>query len=1551
MSDQIISPITDDDTWPVIESFFNEYGLVHHQIESYNAFIKQTPDTISKNVLVTNENYRVTFEGVKYEKPCHKEIDESVSSVNPKQCIDRNISYVSHMFTDITMQTPYGTVKKYKNVHIGSMPVMVYSKLCNLYEIKDDKTRLAELEEDLYDKGGYFIINGAAKIIASQQRTAHNKIYVFANRKDRPRYEFYSEIRSSANSHTATTYVGIKEGLITVVIPYIENIAIPLGIAFRALGIESYESMLECITHDKNNQDVLKIIESSLEQSFMIKTQNDALCYIGKKGKKYVGKNADKSVGKEVDEKAISYAKHLITNELFPHVGTDFTKKKYYLGLMISKLLNVYFGKTSVEDRDHYANKRIATVGTLFSSLFYTAFRKLRSEITNSLERCVKGSTAVNITTLIKPALIKSTMCNALTSNVWGGRGKQQGISQTFDRFNYTSSVANARKFITPMSAEGGKVEGPRHLHNSHWAVVCPAETPEGKKCLVFGTKIMTPKGTINIENLKNGDIVYAVNPRTLEYEKTAISDYFTVKKRVKKIKCGELCVTATDDHPFLIFGDRGTLEWKNTSDISVGDKMVMKYIEPVITTDYFSIWARIIGYCHKNAFMKSNHEWTVKFRTMSDVINFSKDLKLFGFPYDIYEFHGGGKELFSFKMTFGMIFVDKLNELGYTFNNFSIPEWIINNEDIMIVKEYIAGLQTFESDILDFSCDDKERCIFYANWLKNAYKSFGVESKYNITQTLFGFECSFLFLNNDCMQILENVGYRYDRTRTRNSSVLWCYMKYKNQKTASEKDLIDFYNTNYISNNSHFLSVDSITNECRENVADFTTASNYHSFVANGFVTHNCGLVTNASMQCLVTMGSDSDEVEELIRSMNIIEFDDCKSNPLAFTKIFINGDFIAVTKYAENIVNELVQLRRSGGINPEIGIYFDKQQNEILISTDAGRLCRPLLIIENGKISLKKSDIEDIKKNKWSDKPGNVWSQLISGGFVELVDKLEEEGTLISTFPSDLEELPARERIQYTHCELHPSMIFGVGASIIPHSNTNQSPRNTYQASMSKQAVGVPGTNYLHQTKGKFHVLNYPQKPLVTTKIAKLMDCDKLPAGQNAVVMVCPWYGYGQEDSIIMNQDSIDRGFMNVTTFIGFDGRVRKDRFEKFEVPSRETCSNYKGNNSKLDSVTGIVSEGQTVEDGDILIGITMTNEKASIHQHQKISISVLYDQPIKGKIHKIQKGRDGDGYEYVRIVVTQQRNPEYGDKFAALPGQKGTVGMTMRSMDLPFTREGIVPDILLNPLALPSRMTIGLLIEIIQGRKIASSSSILKTPAHKAFCHDKEGWDNPKEDYILPEDGFTYKPSKLSDDGTPFNKDFSLRKICDELKSMGINEFSDEVVTNGLTGEQMTCMVFTGICFYQRLKHMVVEKVHARSRGGRTRLTRQPREGRRIGGGFRVGVMEKDALLGNGAPHFTKDRLMEQSDQYEMWFCEICGLQAIVTKGDDELGIAVEKSCRICDDNRVFKVRLPYATKLLMQEFAGMNVMIRVLPSKYKKKAKVMMGDKLLGEGDII
>lgn len=577
--------------------------------------------------------------------------------------------------------------------------------------------------------------------------------------------------------------------------------------------------------------------------------------------------------------------------------------------------------------------------------------------------------------------------------------------------------------------------------------------------------------------------------------------------------------------------------------------------------------------------------------------------------------------------------------------------------------------------------------------------------------------------------------------------------------------------------------------------------------------------------------------------------------------------------------------------------------------------------------------------------------WDDMLRRGVVEYIDTEEEETVMICMTPEDLRDSRAMQeggtvappsdnvtaRLRslngfntrnWTHCEIHPSMILGICASIIPFPDHNQvyrklvlltarkqSPRNTYQSAMGKQAMGVFLTNYQLRFDTMMNILFYPQKPLATTRSMEYLKFRELPAGQNAIVAIACYSGYNQEDSLIVNQSSIERGFMRSMYYRVYQEQEQKVGMvstECIEKPIRETCTRLRrGTYEKLDN-DGLIAPGVRVSGEDIIIGKTVPLSGATEELGQRLSTHTKRDAstPLKstesGIVDQVMITTNENGYKFVKVRIRSVRIPQMGDKFASRHGQKGTVGITYRYEDMPFTAEGICPDILLNPHAIPSRMTIGHLVECLLSKV--------------STCTGDEG------------------------DATPFT-DVTVQAISDALKSCGYHQRGLEVLYNGHTGRKMVAQFYTGPTYYQRLKHMVDDKIHSRARGPVQILTRQPVEGRSRDGGLRFGEMERDCMISHGAAQFLKvivsylqhpfqERLFDASDAYRVHICDICGLMAIANLKKNLF------ECRACKEKvRISQVHLPYAAKvyfdiskffvqLLFQELMAMNIAPRLM-----------------------
>lgn len=689
------------------------------------------------------------------------------------------------------------------------------------------------------------------------------------------------------------------------------------------------------------------------------------------------------------------------------------------------------------------------------------------------------------------------------------------------------------------------------------------------------------------------------------------------------------------------------------------------------------------------------------------------------------------------------------------------------------------------------------------------------------------------------------------------------------------------------------------------------------------------CGLVKNLSLMTCILVGTLLEPISIFLDEWGMEPLEDYVAHHLPNAlRVFVNGVWVGTHRDPAMLVLTIRNLRRRGEISSEVSIIRDIREKEFKIFTDAGRIYRPLFVVEDdpelpekGTLKLRKEHVRQLEPQDGSsgDDQAFGWEDLLANGIVEYVDAEEEETIMIAMLPEDLEdsrahaagtvvepqskdELDPAKRIRlavnpnthtFTHCEIHPLMILGVAASIIPFPDHNQSPRNTYQLAMGKQAMGVFATNYLVRMDTMANILYYPQKPLATTRLMEYLKFRELPAGQNAIVAIACYSGYNQEDSMIMNQLSIDRGLFRSLFFrlyMDKETRVGILVVEEFEKPLRSNTLRLKhGTYEKLDD-DGLVLPGVRVSGEDIIIGKTtpIAPDAEELGQRTKYHTKRDALTPLRltesGIVDAVVLTTNGDGAKFVKVRMRTTKVPQIGDKFALRHGQKGTIGVTYRHEDMPFTAEGVVPDLIINPHAIPSRMTVAHLIECL-----LSKVSLLR--------------------------GF-------EGDASPFT-DVTVEAVSKLLREDGYQLRGFEVMYNGHTGKKLMAQVFFGPTYYQRLRHMVDDKIHARARGPVQILTRQPVEGRLRDGGLRFGEMERDCMIAHGAAGFLKERLMEALDAFRVHICGICGLMSVIANLKKN-----QFECRSCKNKtNIFQIHIPYAAKLLFQELMAMNILPRM------------------------
>lgn len=641
------------------------------------------------------------------------------------------------------------------------------------------------------------------------------------------------------------------------------------------------------------------------------------------------------------------------------------------------------------------------------------------------------------------------------------------------------------------------------------------------------------------------------------------------------------------------------------------------------------------------------------------------------------------------------------------------------------------------------------------------------------------------------------------------------------------------------------------------------------------------CGLVKNLALMTHITTDVEEEPVINAcfwlgMEDINMV--DACSLHSEGVFCIFLNGTPIGITRHGPKFLRKFRALKRSGHINEFISVYCNYHQSAINVATDGGRICRPLIVVENGQSLVTAEHLRMLKNDEM------VFDDFLKQGLVEYLDCNEENDSYIALYERDI-------TIEHTHLEIEPFTMLGAVAGLIPYPHHNQSPRNTYQCAMGKQAIGAIAYNQFTRIDTLLYLMVYPQQPMVKTKTIELIDYDKLPAGQNAMVAVMSYSGYDIEDALVLNKSSIDRGFgrcqvmKKATAVLKRYGNQTSDKLSGIKY---DTYAAEKNNeepkpvyqHSILDN-DGLAAVGEKVDNGQVYINRSTpitTDENgqqltATGRMVEYREAPMIYRAPEPSYIDKVLVSASESDQPLVKVLLRQTRRPELGDKFSSRHGQKGVCGIIVQQEDMPFSDDGICPDIIMNPHGFPSRMTVGKMIELVSGK-----AGLLDGSLKYGTC---------------------FGGSKLAD----------MSKI---LVDHGYNYSGKDMLYSGITGEPLEAYIFFGPIYYQKLKHMVMDKMHARARGPRAVLTRQPTEGRSRDGGLRLGEMERDCVIAYGASQLLLERLMLSSDVFDVDICQKCGLM-----GSHEW-------CTVCQSKEhLVRMQIPYAAKLLFQELMAMNI----------------------------
>jgi len=652
-----------------------------------------------------------------------------------------------------------------------------------------------------------------------------------------------------------------------------------------------------------------------------------------------------------------------------------------------------------------------------------------------------------------------------------------------------------------------------------------------------------------------------------------------------------------------------------------------------------------------------------------------------------------------------------------------------------------------------------------------------------------------------------------------------------------------------------------------------------------------SCGLVKNLALMTHITTDSEEEPIKRLcffLGAEDISVADSRSIHRRGTFGIYLNGTMIAITRYPTSFVRKFRQLRRSGKVDTFVSIHTDEYQAAVNVASDGGRICRPMIIVENGRSKVQKKHLRLLKSGRWG------FDDFLRHGLVEYLDVNEENDALIAIYEKDIGALT-------THLEIEPFTILGAVAGLIPYPHHNQSPRNTYQCAMGKQAIGAIAYNQFRRIDTLLYLLCYPEQPMVRTRTIELVKYNKLPAGHNATVAVMSYSGYDIEDALLLNKASIDRGFGRCQTL-----RKNTALLKRYPNHTKDIVGGMRLDkdgkpiyqHSALGQ-DGLAEVGSRIQSGQVFVNKCVPSNamdgvvgapgggpgggnggrggvQGGTSQQYRES-PLVYRGPVPSYVDQVMLTVGDNDQALIKVLLRQTRRPELGDKFSSRHGQKGVCGMIFKQEDMPFSDQGICPDMIMNPHGFPSRMTVGKMMELVSGK-----AGVLRGTFEYGTCFG--GSDLTEMSKILVQKGFNYG--------------------------------GKDMLYSGTTGEALQAYIFFGPIFYQKLKHMVLDKMHARARGPRAVLTRQPTEGRARDGGLRLGEMERDCLIAYGASQLLLERLMLSSDAFDVDICQGCGL------------MGYNGWCPMCKSSEnVVKMTIPYAAKLLFQELISMNIAPRL------------------------
>ena len=1454
-----------ESSWVVIDKLFGHhkgYQLIKHLLDSYNDFILRKLDDIINgfNPIDVHHMYIPEIGKFKYilslefknpvlSKPTIYEKDGSTKIMNPSDARNRNITYSAPLYIDITItaktlndeNTDYIVEsKKINNVCLGKIPIMVHSKYCVLSENSH------RADECKYDYGGYFIVNGNEKVVISQDRIAENKTYVFINNK-LSAFSHVAEIRSVQENKfsvpkTTTLKLSSKPNqfgrFVRVNIHHIKH-DIPVFILFRALGIESDKDIIKYIVYDNDsseNQRIVQELVGSVEEANNVVCSRDAFEYLSK----YLNINGYPKEILHNKGQRFDILKNILMNEFLPHVGTDFHKKALYLGFMMNKLMKCYLGILPYDDRDSYINKRIDTPGILLANLFRQYYGKVVKDMKNMIQKDINSGAwkatnkfinvinKVNINKIIKSTIIESGLKYGLATGNWGIKNNKtkQGVAQVLNRMTYNATLSHLRRINTPIE-KTGKLVQPRKLHATQWGIICPAETPEGVSVGLVKNMSMISNVTISSNSISLRELIQD-DPDLLWFDGSNI-DIFN--KSTKVIINGDIIGIHTKPNEFY----SQLKEWKRSGCINVCTGVYWNFYreEIWICTEGGRCVRPLYIVDNNTTLLKKDHIKQLKngqLEWLDLVIGNKVDKPIIEY-LDVEECNMSMIAMRYIDLFKG--FKGATYPLRYTHLELD-PSLILGVLacSIPFSNHNQAPRNTYQSAM------GKQAIGLYTGNFRKRYDTLGHVLNYPqvpLVQTRAS-----KIVNNDKLPCGINVvvaiatytGYNQEDSIIMNKSAVdrgmfisTYYRTYKeqNNKNHSTGEEEFFCKPDNITAKPHNYSKIGDDGFAEEN----TMVESGDVIIGKCMPQKNGNIITNKD-NSVVLKNNEKGFIDR--NCCNDKYFTNINGDGYTFAKVRIRSDRTPVIgdKFCLPPVAEVLTLHGWKRICDVTKYDLVAQLNPQTLSFD---FVYPTNVYE-------------------FNHDGPMYN--VKGDYVHMQTTLEHKMFVRRQNNSDYELVMAKDLLHREKVDYLKSGIYD----------------NEKFKDLAKCGMMLSHLAKIYGSFMRTGTLERTSKEILITPIS--IDV------YDSLIDILRSY------KIEFTVSKRTLTFANDEIYNLLNNELNNIEFASWTLCSSDTASAFLEGflqNKQLDHSIGYdrASFLQRVAlHAGLSADINIVNDRTCyITFNDSVINTSEYTEWVnyyKGKVYCIEVP--------THVFYVRMNGKCVWTGNSSRHGQKGTVGMLYRQEDMPFTQSGIVPDIIINPHAIPSRMTIAQLMECIMGKACCSLGTF--------------------------------------GDATPFT-DLKVEDIASALEHCGMERYGNEVLYNSRTGEQMPTSIFIGPTYYQRLKHMVDDKTHSRAANGPVvMLTRQPAEGRARDGGLRLGEMEVECNWAHGCVQFLKERFMECSDNYRVFVCKKCGMIANV---NPDKNIYICKPCK--NVTHFSEIRIPYACKLLFQEVQTMGI----------------------------